>query len=495
MISVKTPQSRCRASVARCDITPPVGIYHRMWGAALHDQATGVHRPLTATLLWLDPDDLSKGESQIILSLDHCILDTAELRSIRESISGATGVSFPNIQVTVTHTHGSGWMSRTRSSLPGGDMIGPYLDQLAARLTQLSLEAQPRREAAMIVYGTGHCDLARHRDFLDVERGRFACGFNPDGPADDTLLVARITNAAGTTLATLVNYACHPTTLAWDNTLISPDWVGAMREVIEAQEGGYCLFLQGASGDLGPREGFVGDPAVADRNGRQVGFAALSALATLAPAGTEFRYVGPVISGATIGTWRHQPISEDDVLAQARWQWKQITVELPYRHDLPTIEQTTTEREYWLVEETRARESGDESQLRTCRAQIEQRTRQLTRLHALSPGRACPLPVQIGLLGDSIWILLPGELYQAFQIELRERFAPRPVIVATLTNDWQPGYIPPASTYGYGIYQEIIAATAPGCQEILIEAISRRVVEWDRPVKTSRIDESWTSPA
>jgi hypothetical protein len=253
-----------------------------------------------------------------------------------------------------------------------------------------------------------------------------------------------------------------------------------MREVIETQEGGYCLFLQGASGDLGPREGFVGDPAVADRNGRQVGFAALSALSTLPSPGTEFRYTGPVISGATLGTWKHQPLSSEDLVAQTTWRWEQLIVELPYRHDLPTIELTTSEREHWLAEEALARESGDEAQLRTCRAQIEQRTRQLTRLNALAPGRACPLPVQLGRLGDAIWILLPGELYQAFQIVLRERFTPRPVIVATLTNDWQPGYIPPASTYGYGIYQEIIAATAPGCHEILIEAISRRVIEWDR---------------
>ena len=32
--------------VARRDVTPPVGIYARMWGAAKHDQAEGVHKPL-----------------------------------------------------------------------------------------------------------------------------------------------------------------------------------------------------------------------------------------------------------------------------------------------------------------------------------------------------------------------------------------------------------------------------------------------------------------
>ena len=57
MTSIYIPQTRCRAAIARCDITPPVGIYHRMWGAATHDRATGVHRPLLATLLWLEPEE------------------------------------------------------------------------------------------------------------------------------------------------------------------------------------------------------------------------------------------------------------------------------------------------------------------------------------------------------------------------------------------------------------------------------------------------------
>ncbi|RLS35803.1 MAG: hypothetical protein DWH81_13555 [Planctomycetota bacterium] len=476
--TVKTPQSRCRASVVRCDITPPVGIYHRMWGAALHDKATGVHRPLTATLMWIEPLAPASGKGQIIISLDHCILDTAEIRNIRESVSRVTLIPTENIQVTVTHTHGSGWMSRTRGNLPGGELIGPYLDQLAARMAELALEARPQLEEATIVYGAGCCNLAAHRDYPDVERGLFACGFNPEGTADDTLMVARITGQSGKTLATIVNYACHPTTLAWDNTLISPDWVGAMREVVETHTGGHCLFLQGASGDLGPREGFVGDVEVADRNGRQIGFSALATLTALPPAGTQYNYAGPVISGATIGTWKHEPLSKGDLQSQTAWRWQQINVDLPYRHDLPTIEQTTTEREEWLAEEAKAREAGNEARLRDCRAQIEQRTRQLTRLNALAPGRACPLPVVIGQPGDAIWVMLPGELYQSFQLALRERFAPRPVIVTTLTNDWQPGYIPPAATFGYGIYQEIIAATAPGCHETLIEAISRHVKSW-----------------
>ena len=86
---VDTPQSRCRVGFARADITPPVGIYHRMWGAALHDRATGVHRPLTATALWLEALDGSG--RQLVLGLDHCLLDGAEFDRIRDAVGSGRG--------------------------------------------------------------------------------------------------------------------------------------------------------------------------------------------------------------------------------------------------------------------------------------------------------------------------------------------------------------------------------------------------------------------
>src|SRR5262249_38985564 len=161
--------------------------------------------------------------------------------------------------------------------------------------------------------------------------------FNPGGPADDTVLVAKIQGDDGQLIATVVNYACHPTTLAWDNTLISPDFPGAMREVVETATGAPCVFIQGASGDLGPREGFVGDPKVADRNGRQLGHAALAALESLPAPGTRFAYSGPVVSGATIGTWRHVPLDAGLERHGARWRHRFWTVPLAYRDGLPTL--------------------------------------------------------------------------------------------------------------------------------------------------------------
>ena len=83
------------------------------------------------------------------------MLDAQDMHNIRDAIHSATGTGHDNVLVTVTHTHGAGWMSRTRSHLPGGALIGPYLDELAPRIAEVAREAQVRVAAATIVYGTG----------------------------------------------------------------------------------------------------------------------------------------------------------------------------------------------------------------------------------------------------------------------------------------------------------------------------------------------------
>lgn len=470
---VDTPQSRGRAAFARGDITPPVGMYHRMWGAALHDRSTGIHKPLCATALWLESADGS--DRQLVIGLDHCLLDRSEIDRIAGRVAAEVPLTADQVHVALSHTHGSGFLSRSRSDLPGGELIGPYLDRMAETCAELAAQAAESVRPATLVYGTARCPLAAHRDYRDEATGQVVCGFDPTGPADDTVLVAKAVAEGGTLLGTVVNYACHPTTLAWENTLVSPDYVGALREVVEGHTGVPCLFLQGSSGDLGPREGYVGDPAVADRNGRQLGFAALSGLEALPPPGTRFEYAGPVTSGATLGTWAHRPLDTDAVARQARWSARRFVVELPYRADLPTVERTREQLARWQAEEQAARAAGDGARVRDCRAHAERMTRQLGRLAVLPPGTAYPYAVTALRLGDALWVLAPGELYQVFQTALRGRFPDAAVVVATVTDGWQPGYIPPAESYGRGIYQETIAAVAPGSLETLTEAVSREL--------------------
>jgi hypothetical protein len=214
---------------------------------------------------------------------------------------------------------------------------------------------------------------------------------------------------------------------------------------------------------------------VADRNGRQLGFAALSALSSLPPPGTYFAFAGPVLSGAVLGSWKHRPVSEAERDRFAAWDARRFVVALPYRLDLPKAEATKAELAKWEAKEQTALAANDAARVSECRAKGEQMRRQLARLAAMPPGPAYPYRVAVQRLGDSVWVFCPGELYQVFQTTLRARFPGVAVVVATITNDWQPGYLPPAGGYGYGIYQEVIAAVAPGSLETVIEATSREI--------------------
>src|SRR5690606_36189791 len=142
-----------------------------------------------------------------------------------------------------------------------------------------------------LTWHAGRCQLACHRDQPNLEGPGIVVGYDPSTEVDDTLLVGRATDSDGRIIATLVNYACHPTTLGWANKAISPDYVGAMREVVEQATGGApCLYLNGAAGELAPRQQYTDRLEIADQNGRQLGYAALATLEDMLPAQQCLRY-------------------------------------------------------------------------------------------------------------------------------------------------------------------------------------------------------------
>ena len=204
----------------------------------------------------------------------------------------------------------------------------------------------------------------------------------------------------GRVLGTIVNYACHPTTLAWENTLISPDFIGAMREVVEAHTAGApSLFLQGASGELGPAHQYVGDPAVADRHGRRLGFAALSALEGMLPPGQALRFDGVVESGAPLAVWLPTPFEPSGVLDGGL-----VEVPLPLK-PMPTIEELEAQRA-----------ATDDRPL------AERLFRKLQIVKNLSGGDHQVFPAWVWRAGDSLLIAHANEAYSCFQEDLRAAF-------------------------------------------------------------------------
>lgn len=473
------PTSRLRFGWARADITPPVGIYHRLWGAAGHDRATGVHRPLFGEVMIFQPSgDFpsgagDRGEKLIRAQLDLGGLVKSQHEALARALSETAAVPPEQVIITYSHTHASGWFAPDRLEFPGGELIVPYLQQLEEKLREACRQALQEVREAIFTYARGRCCLAANRDCWDEDFGGYVCGFNPDAQPDDTVGVVRVTDPSGGLRGVFVHYACHPTTLAWENTLISPDYVGAMREEVERATGRPCTFLQGPCGDLGPREGFVGDPTLADRNGRQLAFAALSALETLGPPGTDLAYAGPVVSGATLGTWVRVPFSPHRWEQAAHFSGGTYTVDLPLK-PRPKPEALREELEQWLHRQGEAEGRGDRGAARDAGARAERARRWLARLEDVPEGATYPLRFTVHRMGDAIWATCGGEPYSLLQVELRRRFPERVVLISPLWGDLQVAYLLPADHYGWGLYQEEPSLLGPGCLEKLVEAMAER---------------------
>src|SRR5436190_12949954 len=93
-----------RIGIARADITPPVGIYARNWGAAKHDEARSIHRPLTLTAMTLAP---LAGDSLLILV--ECDLgwwkSTQTFTKFHSRLLKALSAEPANLIFALSHTH------------------------------------------------------------------------------------------------------------------------------------------------------------------------------------------------------------------------------------------------------------------------------------------------------------------------------------------------------------------------------------------------------
>lgn len=413
-----------RIGVARREIAPPVGIRARLWGAATHEVAAGVHRPLTATALAVLPALPADGPARVILSLDLMEWPHGpDERVVRDRVLARCGLDERDLLLHATHSHSAPAPCTAQAHLPGGEHMAAYLESVAQACADAAAQAIADAEPAVLAWGVGASRLAAHRD--QVLDGRAVVGWQPEVPADDTLLVGRVTTAGGRVSAVVVSYACHPTVLGWANALLSPDYVGALREDVERRHpGSLCLFVQGASGELAPVRQYGGDVTEADLAGRALALDVAATLLLMDPPGRRPVLQGVVESGAPLGVWRVADVPPVGELAGAI-----LTVPL-VRRGAPGLPDAD------LPEHVRAERA------------------ERARLVAQEAGAADVIdyPVWVWQLGELVLVAHPGEAYSWLARHLRAALAPRPVLVANLTNGAGAFYLPPAPAYDVPSY-------------------------------------------
>lgn len=426
---------------AKEDITPQVGIYARNWGAARHETAQGIHRPLYLSCVTFQtaPDSAPL----VLIGADLGWWKSAQdEKDLRTKILNGLSLDEGSLMFCLSHTHAGPSLFSEDSPKPGGDKITPYLEKIANCAIKAVKTALAGAQKAVLSWQYGRCDLAVNRDLPNEDR--LLVAYNPFEKADDTLLVGKITAQNGTIIGTIVNYACHPTTLAWDNQLISPDYIGSMRELVETATDAPCVFLQGASGELSPKQQYVGDTAIADVYGRQLGYAVLSVLEAMLPAGSGLAFTGAVESGAPLGIWERSQMQVSTALSS-----EMIPVHFDLK-PLPSLQEIETE---WA----------------SCQDSVvkERLWRKRGIRKTVGDGERTAMPLWIFRLGDSFLFGQPNEAYSDFQLKVRQQLGGQIAVACINIVNGYAGYLPPQHLYVKDMYAVWQTPFAPGSLELL----------------------------
>jgi len=237
------------AGAARRIITPPAGIFLIGYGDRTRGN-TGLHDDLTATALVLSDGTLRLA----LVALDMLAVNEFVVDRVRARLAPL------EVLLCCSHTH-SGPIAYAGKKSPRKNRL--YIDSLVENIVAVVQAAEAGAVPVRLEYASGTAGIAINRR-EKMSDGRMEIGRNPDGVVDRSLQVVSVLSlhdpppsseqgsGVGVRLATLVNFACHGTVLGPDNLLASSDWIGVMRNRVEAELGGLALFLQGAAADLNP---------------------------------------------------------------------------------------------------------------------------------------------------------------------------------------------------------------------------------------------------
>ena len=231
-----------RAGLSCRAISPLPGIYLMGYGNRVQGNI-GIHDDVYVTTLSLDD-----GQRQAaILTVDHTFIHPTVIEQVKKRLPE---IASEAIFICCSHTHAGPIGYADVSSRPEDiQYIAFLVDQLVRSVREASANRQP------VSLYSGQSDA-----YININRrertpqGAIVIGNNRNGLVDHTVQVVQVRTEQNALLATLVNYACHPVVMGPFNRYVSADWVGAMRRAVETDSGSLCLFVQGATADVNPRQ-------------------------------------------------------------------------------------------------------------------------------------------------------------------------------------------------------------------------------------------------
>ncbi|MEK6396932.1 MAG: neutral/alkaline non-lysosomal ceramidase N-terminal domain-containing protein [Terriglobus sp.] len=455
-----------RVGVGRCDITPAPGTPQGGWGAQTHQRGLEADMPMYASAIVLDRN----GSQVLILDVDAIGFGAEWTGKILAAVEELTGIPRTNIRFSCTHTHAGPNTFRLENILEGRDMAQSYLVSLPMRIAGAAWRAMQSMLETRVGVGTGVSCINRNRRVIAPD-GECIVGVNDSVEADHSVGAIRFDREDGTCLATIVHYACHPTTCGWQNIRFTPDFPGPMRQTVEQELGGMCFFLQGTAGDLGPRKGFTGDLGVYRRLGHELGLAAASVLAEIETCPEQATYKATVPSGANIAEYSYASRVQSPVSIAMISR----DVALPTRTLEPEAE-IADKLNQLRAEAQRFRDEGDLEQMRRVQAQATQMGWRLENARLYSSVTHVAWPVQVIRVGDIALVSTAGEPFSSISERIRKE-SPFPFTFVSGYSNGGFGYIPDRRAYAEGGYEVAATPFSPDAADVLVQECLRMLQE------------------
>jgi hypothetical protein len=457
------------AGVGRCDITPAPGTPQGGWGAQTHQRGSGADMPFYATALVVSDGE----EPAAIVDVDAIGFDREWTDRILDAIAALTGLRRERIRFSCTHTHSGPNTFRLATIGEGLDMALGYLESLPRRIAAAVWQARENLRPARCAAGTGSCAINVNRR-LRTSDGAVVVGRNWQGVTDPTVRVVRFDDLDERPLATIVHYACHGTTMAWQTRMFTPDFPGPARKVVEEQVGGACLFLQGAAANLTPRRGFTGDCAVYRRLGTILGLEASRIALEIETLPRRERFLGVMPSGAPIALYDDEPILADPPLFRVA----QRIIQLPAKKFRPP-EELEAEAESLVAQMNRLRREGTENELRLATAKATQAGWRAGNARLYYGKEWIEWEMQCIRIGAIALLSVAGEPF----IEIAHRIVAESPFEHTLFSGYSNGgfgYIPTREAFAEGGYEIEATPFSPDAADALVAEAVRLLQEMER---------------
>ena len=288
---------------------------------------------------------------------------------------------------------------------------------------------------------------------------------NPDGFSDHEVGVIRVDDDGGKPIATLVNFAAHPTILAWDNRLISTDYPGTVRRTVESLTGGFCLFLQGAAGNQDTVRDFSCRVEDARWVGRQIGLEAAQVAERIETRPGKAQTNRFVESSWTMG------VSDwvSDGLADGRVKCLSRRINLPLWHREPPTTQEIAHLEDLKQQLASLRFQGAPAeQIREANRLARRTTLGLKIAQQRSQGAGVAIELQVIRLGTTALVGIPAEPFAEIGARVKERSPFVTTFFSGYTNG-MTAYMPVPEAYDEGGYEVWMTPFAPEAAGIVVE--------------------------